>query len=89
MAAREIFWHIAKEQDRVFLIRVSSVEIYKKEVCDLLVSGNTDNVITIREDLQWGVFVSSNENIVRDFEPLMGFFCGREEKVGRKYYHKW
>ena len=82
MAAREIFWHIAKEQDRVFLIRVLFVEIYKKEVCDLLVSGNTDNVITIREDLQWGVFVSSNENIVRDFEPLLGSFL-RERRKGR------
>ena len=80
MAARDIFSHIAKEQDRVFLIRVSFVEIYNEEVRDLLVSGNADNVITIREDPQRGVFVNSNENIVTDFESLLGTLFTGEKK---------
>ena len=61
MAARDIFSHIAKERDRVFLIRVSFVEIYKEEFRDLLVSGNADDVITIREDPQRKLFLNSNE----------------------------
>ena len=67
MATRDIFLLIAKEQDRIFLIRVPFVEIYKEEVRDLLVSGNSDNVSTIHEDPKRGVFVNSNENIMTDF----------------------
>ena len=82
MAVRDIIWYIAKEQDRVFLIRVSFVEIYKEEFRDLLVSGNADNVIIIREDPQQGLFVKSNENFVTDFESLLGTFL-RERIKGR------
>ena len=80
MAVRDIIWYIAKEQDRVFLIRVSFVEIYKEEFRDLLVSGNADNVIIIREDPQQGLFVKSNENFVTDFESLLGTFFEGENK---------
>jgi len=88
VAAKDIFWHIAKEQDRVFLIRVSFVKIYNEEVRDLLVSGNTDNVITVREDPQQGEFVNSNENIVTDFESLLGTFL-RERRKGRSQILSW
>ena len=46
----------------------------------MLVSGNTDNVITVREDPQQGLFVKSNENFVTDFESLLGTFFEGENK---------
>ena len=44
------------------------------------VSGNADNVITIREGPQRGVFVNSNENIATDFESFLGMFFAGEKK---------
>ena len=46
----------------------------------MLVSENSDKVITIREDPQRGVFVNSNENIVTDFESLLGNIFAGEKK---------
>ena len=46
----------------------------------MLVSGNADNVITICEDPQRRVFVSSNKNIVTDFESLLVTLFEGEKK---------
>ena len=80
MAARDIFSHISNEPERVFLIRVSFIEIYNEEVRDLLVSGNVDNVLAIREDPHSGVFVNSNANIVTNFQALLGTLFAGEKK---------
>jgi len=80
MAARDIFSHIAEDRHRVYLIRVSFIEIYNEEVRDLLVSGKTDNVLAIREDPQRGVFVNCNENIVTDLDNLLGTLFAGEKK---------
>ena len=73
MAAKDIFTHIAADSTRVFLLRVSFIEIYNEEVRDLLVSGaqGTGAVLAIREDPRRGVFVNANESIVADLDSLM------------------
>ena len=46
MAASDIFNHIEKDLERIFLVRVSFIEIYNEEVRDLLVSGDSvDNAL--------------------------------------------
>lgn len=71
MAAKDIFSQIQREQDRMFLVRVSFLEIYNEEVRDLL-SNDTTQTLQIREDPRRGVFVQSVEEIVTDFETLLG-----------------
>ena len=90
MAASDIFNHIDKDSQRVFLIRVSFIEIYNEEVRDLLVtsgsSGDNNNntthpPLTIREDKQRGVFVNSNETIVTSIDGLLGvLFAGEKNR---------
>eukprot|EP00980_Cylindrotheca_fusiformis_P021197 scaffold8150_cov118-Cylindrotheca_fusiformis.AAC.6 len=69
MAAKDIFSHITSQQDRVFLVRASFLEIYNEEVRDLL--STTSQTLHIREDPRRGVFVQSVEEIVTDFESLL------------------
>jgi hypothetical protein len=69
MAAKDIFMQIAKQSDRMFLVRVSFLEIYNEEVRDLLAESN--HTLQIREDPRRGVFVHSVEEIVTDFETLL------------------
>mmetsp|Transcript_59860 Transcript_59860/g.147054 ORF Transcript_59860/g.147054 Transcript_59860/m.147054 type:complete len:2082 (-) Transcript_59860:233-6478(-) len=71
MAAKDIFSQIQQEQDRMFLVRVSFLEIYNEEVRDLL-SSDTSQTLQIREDPRRGVFVQSVEEVVTDFETLLG-----------------
>ena len=80
MAARDIFSHISKDPQRVFLIRVSFIEIYNEEVRDLLVSGNEENVLTIREDPRRGVFVNATESFVTDYQSLLCILFAGEKK---------
>eukprot|EP00985_Skeletonema_marinoi_P018960 scaffold10718_cov127-Skeletonema_marinoi.AAC.1 len=88
MAANDIFNHIEKESQRVFLVRVSFIEIYNEEVRDLLVtsggsSGGESNgaTLTIREDKQRGVFVNSNETIVTSIDGLLSvLFAGEKNR---------
>ena len=69
MAAKDIFSHIKSQQDRIFLVRASFLEIYNEEVRDLL--SNSNRTLQIREDPRRGVFVNSVEEIVTDFESLL------------------
>lgn len=83
MAASDIFNHIEKEADRVFLIRVSFIEIYNEEVRDLLVSGDSKNntTLAVREDKVRGVFVNSNETIVTSMDSLLSvLFAGEKNR---------
>jgi centromeric protein E len=69
MAAKDIFLQIAQQPKRIFLVRVSFLEIYNEEVRDLLADSNQS--LQIREDPRRGVFVQSMEEIVTDFESLL------------------
>jgi centromeric protein E len=69
MAAKDIFTQITNQQDRMFLVRVSFLEIYNEEVRDLL--ADTNHPLQIREDPRRGVFVQSEEEIVTDFDTLL------------------
>jgi centromeric protein E len=69
MAARDIFSMIEQNQDRIFLVRASFLEIYNEDVRDLL--SNSKETLPIREDPRRGVFVQSVEEIVTDFESLL------------------
>jgi centromeric protein E len=81
MAARDIFSLINNDPERVFLLRVSFIEIYNEEVRDLLVSGN-GKVLKIREDNTRGVFVDATENIVTDFQSLLSIlFAGEKHRA--------
>ena len=83
MAAKDIFDCISShESDRIFLIRVSFIEIYNEEVRDLLVSGSThERVLQIREDPRRGVFVDANEIIVTSYDSLLdALFAGEKNR---------
>ena len=87
MAAQDIFGHIAAHSaDRVFLVRVSFIEIYNEEVRDLMAdsaTGHNDssNVLAVREDPRRGVFVNANESIVTDLDGLIStLFAGEKNR---------
>lgn len=81
MAAKDVFSQISNDPDRLFLLRVSFIEIYNEEVRDLLVTGN-DKVLQIREDSTRGVFVDATENIVTDFNSLLStLFAGEKHRA--------
>ena len=70
LAASDIFNRIEKEPERVFLVRVSFIEIYNEEVRDLLV-----------EDKDRGFFVNSNETIVTRVDSLLSvLFAGEKNR---------
>jgi centromeric protein E len=69
MAAKDIFSQIQSQQNRMFLVRASFMEIYNEEVRDLL--SNSNQILQIREDPRRGVFVQSVEEMVTDFESLL------------------
>lgn len=70
MAAADIFQNIANQPNRVFLVRASFLEIYNEDVRDLLSSDN--KTLPIREDPRRGVFVQCEEEIVSNFQGLLG-----------------
>jgi Kinesin-like protein len=81
MAARDIFSLINNDPDRVFLLRVSFIEIYNEEVRDLLVSGN-DKVLKIRRGQYERGLVDATENIVTDFQSLLStLFAGEKHRA--------
>lgn len=80
MAANDIFNNIGKAQDRIFLVRASFLEIYNEEVRDLL-SANSPT-LQVREDPRRGVFVQAKEEIVTDFNTLLGIlFQGESNRA--------
>jgi centromeric protein E len=80
MAAMDIFNNISKAQDRIFLVRASFLEIYNEEVRDLL--SDNSPTLQIREDPRRGVFVQSREEIVTNFEALLGIlFQGESNRA--------
>mmetsp|Transcript_35120 Transcript_35120/g.42980 ORF Transcript_35120/g.42980 Transcript_35120/m.42980 type:complete len:762 (-) Transcript_35120:21-2306(-) len=84
MAIRDVFNYIAYNSERVYLLRVSVVEIYNEEVRDLLDDGKK---LKIREDVvgKRGVFVNSKEVIVTDLENTIDVL---EEGVKRRVVRK-
>ena len=83
MAASDISNQIEKYPERVFLVRVSFIEIYNEEVRDLLVSGDCVNNATLRiqESKDRGVFVDSNEMIVTSMDSLLSvLFAGEKNR---------
>lgn len=80
MAARDIFSRISKDPQRIFLIRVSFIEIYNEEVRDLLARGNDGGVLAIREDPQRGVFVNATESFVTGYQSLLSILFAGEKK---------
>jgi centromeric protein E len=76
MAAQDIFAHIANTTDRTFTVRASFLEIYNEEVRDLLGDSRT---LQIREDPRRGVFVQAKEEVVADFESLLGILFRGEK----------
>lgn len=81
MAAADIFQHIRNTPDRIFLVRVSFIEIYKEEVFDLLATDHSKDKksLAIREDPRRGVFVESKEDIVTDFDSMLGVLVKGEK----------
>jgi centromeric protein E len=79
MAAADIFNLIRKEQEnRVFLVRASFLEIYNEEVRDLLSDAKG---VQIREDPRKGVFVQSQEEVVTDLASLLQIlFTGEKSR---------
>jgi len=75
-SAADIFEHIRNSHRRVFLVRASFLEIYNEEVRDLL-GGN--KVLQVREDPKRGVFVQSKEEVVTDFDSLLGVLAKGEK----------
>ena len=79
MATKDIFSHIENTPSRMFLVRASFLEIYNEEVRDLL---NDNSVLAIREDPRRGVFVNAQEEVVTDFEGLLGIlFSGEKNRA--------
>ncbi|KAL3807868.1 hypothetical protein ACHAXA_010641 [Cyclostephanos tholiformis] len=84
MAASDIFNHIEKDLERIFLVRVSFIEIYNEEVRDLLVTDDSENnaILKIREDKDRGVLVNSNESIVTSMDSLLSvLFAGEKNRT--------
>ncbi|KAH6921165.1 hypothetical protein HPB50_027849 [Hyalomma asiaticum] len=58
-AVQDIFRHISTNMEKIFLVRVSFLEIYKEDVFDLLSKNNVREPLQIRED-QTGAIKISN-----------------------------
>ena len=91
MAAKDIFHHIHEstaqnrnqDHSKVYLIRVSFIEIYNEEVRDLLVTKGSgeDASLQIREDPRRGVFVDANEMIATSYDSLLdALFAGEKNR---------
>ena len=70
MATEEIFNLISENPNRMYLMRVSFVEIYNEIIRDLL-SYAADNAVMIREDPRKGVYCEASETQISDFESVI------------------
>jgi hypothetical protein len=69
MAAADLFQIMSERTDRVFLVRVSFVEIYNENIRDLL-SDAADSTVSIREDPRKGVYCEASEHAVTDYDAI-------------------
>eukprot|EP00903_Cladosiphon_okamuranus_P012223 g11463.t1 len=80
IATQDLFRLIQEKTDRMFLMRVSYLEIYQEEIRDLLNPENTN--MQVREDPRKGVYIDAHEETVGDFETVLKIL-----KMGDKQRH--
>ncbi|CBJ28848.1 kinesin family-like protein [Ectocarpus siliculosus] len=80
IATRDLFRLIQEKTDRMFLMRVSYLEIYQEEIRDLLNPENTN--MQVREDPRKGIYIDAHEETVGDFETVLKIL-----RVGEKQRH--
>ncbi|CAM9372644.1 unnamed protein product [Scytosiphon promiscuus] len=80
IATQDLFRFIQEKTDRMFLMRVSYLEIYQEEIRDLLKPENTN--MQVREDPRKGVYIDAHEETVGDFETVLKVL-----KMGEKQRH--
>ncbi|CAN0483509.1 unnamed protein product, partial [Ectocarpus sp. 12 AP-2014] len=80
IATRDLFRLIQEKTDRMFLMRVSYLEIYQEEIRDLLNPENTN--MQVREDPRKGIYIGAHEETVGDFETVLKIL-----RIGEKQRH--
>eukprot|EP00752_Nemacystus_decipiens_P014181 g12611.t1 len=80
IATQDLFRLIQEKTDRMFLMRVSFLEIYQEEIRDLLNPENTN--MQVREDPRKGVYIDAHEETVGDYETVLKIL-----KMGEKHRH--
>ena len=88
MAAKDMFSQIEANPTRVFLLRVSYIEIYNEEVKDLLINV-APKIGKEQESSRHGVYVNANEAVVTDLETLATILYAGEKHRSLKYTERF